>query len=177
MEKLIAKRYIKALKDSSDITQMENITTLFSALSESFKDKKFVQIIDSPNVSMMDKSDILLKAVESAKSEKINNFMKLLIEHKRINIIPAIAEALRKDVALSTKTYEGIVYSNNDVDAKTMQELSSGLSKKFDSKISLVFIKNNFDGIKVNVEDLGVEINFSKTRINNQIIEHIIKAI
>jgi F-type H+-transporting ATPase subunit delta len=177
MEKLIAKRYIKALKDSSDITEMENITTLFSALSESFKDKKFVQIIDSPNVSMMDKSDILLKAVESAKSEKINNFMKLLIEHKRINIIPAIAEALRKDVALSTKTYEGIVYSNNDIDAKTIQELSSGLSKKFDSKISLVFIKNNFDGIKVNVEDLGVEINFSKTRINNQIIEHIIKAI
>lgn len=177
MENIIAKRYIKALKEGADIAQMENMTMIFSTLSESFKDKKFVQIIDSPNVSFSDKSTILLQAVESAKSEKINNFIKLLVENKRINIIPAIAEALRKDVALSTKTYEGIVYSNNDIDTKTVQELSSGLSKKFDSKISLVFIKNNFDGIKVNVEDLGIEINFSKTRINNQIIEHIIKAI
>ena len=177
MEKLIAKRYIKALKDGSDIEAVESLTTVFSVLAESFRDKKFVQIMDNPNVSVGDKSTILLKAVESVKSEKINNFIKLLAENRRINIIPAIAEALRKDVALSTKTYEGIIYSNNNIDTKVIEELSSGLSKKFDSKISLVFVKNSFDGIKVDVEDLGVEINFSKTRINNQLIEHIIKAI
>ncbi len=177
MEKLIAKRYIKALKDGSDAEVVGIATNIFSALAESFKDKKFVQIMDNPNVSISDKSTILLKAVESVKSEKINNFIKLLAENRRINIIPAIAEALRKDVALSTKTYEGIIYSNNNIATKVIEELSSGLSKKFDSKISLIFVKNNFDGIKVDVEDLGVEINFSKTRINNQLIEHIIKAI
>lgn len=177
MEKLIAKRYIKALKESFDSELMENVNSVFFALAELFKNEKFIQIIDNPNVSIKDKSDILLKAVESAKSEKINNFIKLLVENKRITIIPAIAEALRKDVALSTKTYKGIIYSNSDVDAKVIQELSGSLSKKFDSKISLVFIKNKFDGIKVDVEDLGLEINFSKTRINNQLIEHIIKAI
>jgi F-type H+-transporting ATPase subunit delta len=177
MENLIAKRYIKALKDGSENTFMGNVTTVFSALAESFKDEKFIQIIDNPNVSMSNKSDILLAAVKSAKSEKINNLIKLLVEKKRINIIPAIAEALRKDVALSTKTYEGIIYSNSDIDAKKITELSAGLSKKFDSKISLVFVKNDFDGIKVDVEDLGIEINFSKTRINNQLVEYIIKAI
>ena len=177
MEKLIAKRYIKALKESFDTELMGNVNSVFFALAESFKNEKFIQIIDNPNVSNKDKSDILLKAVESAKSEKINNLIKLLVENKRITTIPAIAEALRKDVALSTKTYKGIIYSNRDVDAKVIQELSGSLSKKFDSKISLVFIKNNFDGIKVDVEDLGLEINFSKTRINNQLIEHIIKAI
>lgn len=177
MENLIAKRYIKALKDGSETALMEKVYTVFSALAESFKDEKFIQIIDNPNVSMSNKSDILLTAVKSAKSEKINNLIKLLVEKKRINIIPAIAEALRKDVALSTKTYEGVIYSNSNIDAKIIAELSAGLSKKFDSKISLVFVKNDFDGIKVDVEDLGIEINFSKTRINNQLIEHIIKAI
>ena len=58
-----------------------------------------------------------------------------------------------------------------------MQELSSSLSKKFDLNISLEFVENDFNGIKVDVEDLGVEINFSKSRINSQMIEHIIKAI
>jgi F-type H+-transporting ATPase subunit delta len=38
-------------------------------------------------------------------------------------------------------------------------------------------VKNDFNGIKVAVEGLGIEINFSKDRIDSQIIEHIIKAI
>ncbi len=177
MEELIAKKYIKAIVDGSNISDIQNIAAVFSSLAISFKDEKFLNIIDSPNVSSSDKESILLDGVKSAGSEKINNFVKLIVENKRINIIPAIAEEMRKDLARTTKTYEGTVYSDSDIDAKVISELSSGLSKKFDSKITLVFVKNNFNGIKVDVEDLGIEINFSKTRINNQLIEHIIKAI
>ncbi len=177
MEELIAKRYIKAMNSGSDIESVQSTSEVFSVLAESFKDDKFVQIIDNPNVSAKDKSEILLEAVKSANSSQVNNLIKLLVENKRINIIPAIAEELRKDVAASTKTYEGIIYSDSEIDAKVMQELSKGLSKKFDLNISLEFVKNDFNGIKVDVEDLGIEINFSKTRINSQMIEHIVKAI
>ena len=177
MEELIAKRYIKALKEGSDIESMQNMTVVFSALAEAFKDAKFVQIIDNPNVSKEQKLEILLAAVKPAKSENVDSLVKILVENNRMNIIPALAEGMRKDTANSIKTYSGVVYSDSDIDAKVMQDLSSGLSKRFDSNISLDFVKDNFDGIKVDVEDLGVEINFSKTRINNQIIEHIVKAI
>jgi len=174
MEELIAKRYIKAIKSGSN---MEDMAVVFSTLAESFKDDKFIQIIDNPNVSSKDKSEILLEAVSSANSNEINNLIKLLVENKRINIIPAIAQEIKKDIANTSKIYEGVIYSDSDIDDKLIADLSSGLSKKFDSTITLVFIKNDFNGIKVDVEDLGIEINFSKTRINNQIIEHIIKAI
>ena len=177
MEELIAKRYIKAMTSGSDTASIQNMTDVFSVLAEAFKDEKFVQIIDSPNVSTNEKSEILLESVKSADSGQINNLIKLLVENKRINIIPAIAQELRKDLCASTKTYEGLVYSDSEIDAKTMEELSNGLSKKFDANISLVFVKNDFNGIKVDVEDLGVEINFSNTRINSQMIEHIVKAI
>jgi F-type H+-transporting ATPase subunit delta len=80
-------------------------------------------------------------------------------------------------LADTTKTYSGFVYSDSKIDDKVIKGLSAGLSKKFDSTISLQFVKNNFNGIKVDVEDLGIEIDFSKLRINSQIIEHIIKAI
>ena len=146
-------------------------------MAESFKNDKFIAIIDNPNVSANDKSEILLEAVKSAKSNQINNLIKLLAENKRINIIPAMAEEMRKELARSRKTYKGVIYSDSNIDNKLISELSTGLSKKFDSTISLVFVKNNFDGIKVNVEDLGIEINFSKARINTQMIEHIVKAI
>ena len=177
MEELIAKKYIKAIKNSFDVASMENVSSIFSTLAESFKNAKFVQIIDNPNISKDQKQAILLDAVKSANSNEVNNLIKLLVEHNRLNIIPAIAEVMRKDIANTTKTYIGTVYSDSDIDTKVLEDLSSGLSSKFDSKISLDFIKNDFNGIKVNVEDLGVEINFSKTRINSQIIEHIVKAI
>jgi len=80
-------------------------------------------------------------------------------------------------LAIATKTYEGIICSDTEIDAKVIKELSAGLSKKYDATISLVFIKNDFNGLKVEVEGLGIEINFSKDRIDSQIIEHIIKAI
>ena len=162
MEELIAKRYIKALKSNSDLESMKSVTTIFSALAESFRNDKFVKIIDSPNIDVKDKSKILLDAVKEANSNKVNNFIKLLVENKRINIIPAIANELKKDLAKSTKNYEGVIYSDTDIDTKLIEDLSAGLSKKFDSKIFLASVKNDFNGIKVDVEGLGIEINFSK---------------
>jgi len=177
MEELIAKRYIKAIRESSDSNVMQEMSIIFSALNELFNDTKFISIMNNPEVSRDEKLKILLAAVESAKSEKINNFIKILVENKRINIIPALAEGMRKDIANTTKKYNGVVYSDSDINEKVIQDLSSGLSKKFDSTITLDFIKTDFDGIKVDVDDLGIEINFSKSRINSQIIEHIVKAI
>ena len=177
MEELIAKRYIKAIKSSSDIATLSNMSEIFSVIAESFKNDKFTQIINNPNVSQNQKSDILLDAVKSANSNEVDNLIKLLSEHNRLNIIPAIAEVMRKDLADTSKTYAGVVYSDSDIDAKVIQDLSDGLGRKFGSNISLTFVKDDFNGIKVDVEDLGIEINFSKTRINNQIIEHIVKAI
>jgi F-type H+-transporting ATPase subunit delta len=177
MEELIAKRYIKSIKSSSDTASMQNMLTIFSTLAQSFKDEQFVQIIDNPNISRTKKLEILLEAVKSANSKQVDNLIKLLVEKNRIGIIPALAEGIRKDLNASTKTYKGLVYSDSNIDNKVIQDLGIGLSKKFDSKISLEFIKNDFNGIKVDVEDLGIEINFSKSRINSQIIEHIVKAI
>ncbi len=177
MEELIAKKYTKAILEGVNAKSVKSIATVFSTLADSFKDEKFVNIIDNPYINRSEKSDILLDAVKSVKSKEVNNFIKLLVENKRINIIPAIAEEMRKNLANSTKTYQGVIYSNSSIDAKIIAELSKGLSKKYDSKITLMFVKDDFDGIKVNVEDLGIEINFSKSRINNQMIEHIIKAI
>jgi len=177
MEELIAKKYIKALNTDSDLVTMQNVSEVFSVLADSFSNDKFVSIISNPNVAAADKSVILLDAVKSAQSDKINNLIKLLVENKRINIIPAIAKELEKNIANTTKTYNGIIYSDSDIDAKVITELSNGLNKKFDATITLEFVKNDFNGIKVEVVGLGVEINFSKDRIDSQIIEHIIKAI
>jgi F-type H+-transporting ATPase subunit delta len=156
---------------------LANMSEIFSELALSFKDEKFTNIIANPGVSSQDKTNIILEAVESANSEQLNNFIKLLGENKRLNVIPYLAVALKKDIAQSTKVYQGVVYSDSDIDAGVIKNLGDGLGKKYDSQITLDFVKNEFDGVKVDVEDLGIEINFSKSRIDDQIIEHIVKAI
>ena len=177
MEELIAKRYVKALTSGLDIETVKKLSTVFFALSQSFNDTKFMEIVCSPNVTKEQKLEILLGAVKDTDSKEIENFIKILVENKRIEIIPAVAECLRKDIADLTKTYSGKVYSDSEIDPQVMKDLSTGLGNKFDASITLEFIKDNFDGIKVDVEDLGVEINFSQARINSQMIEHIVKAI
>jgi F-type H+-transporting ATPase subunit delta len=177
MSELVAKRYIKALKNEMDNDSLVTLCEIFSELASFFKDEKFKNVISNPSISSSDKTNIILDAVKSAGSDKVNNFIKLLGENKRLEVIPSLAEALKKDIAMSTKTYHGVVYSDSDIDSSVIKNLGDGLGKKYDSKITLDFVKSDFDGVKVDVEDLGIEINFSKSRINDQIIEHIVKAI
>ena len=173
----VAKRYIGALKQDTDAKSLQIIADIFTELALSFDDENFKNVINNPSVKADDKTNILLDAVKSAKSDVLNNLIKLLSEHKRLNIIPAIAVEMKKDLARSKKRFTGTVYSDEKITAKVIKDLSTGLGAKYDSKIDLDFVQNDFNGIKVDVEGLGIEINFSKTRINNQIIEHIVKAI
>lgn len=177
MQELIAKRYVKALIEAVGADSLENVSVIFDALSQQFSDAKFVQIMSSADIASTEKEAILIASVEKSGSTELTNFIKLLVEQKRIDIIPAIAKALTKAIAKTNKQYTGTVYSDSDIDAASITGLSEGLSKKVDASVTLEFVKTDFDGIKVEVEDLGVEVNFSKTRLNTQLVEHILKAI
>jgi len=177
MEALIAQRYVKALTSVMDAASLANTKTLFDALADAYKEKAFTDIINDPEIESKAKEAMLLSVVEGAKSKAINNLIRLLSEKGRLAIVPAIAEVLRQTLAKMNKTYEGKVYSNAAVEPATLATLSSDLSKKMDATISLAFVASDYDGIKVEVEDLGVEVSLSKSRLNAQLIEHILKAI
>ncbi len=177
MNELIAKKYVKALYNSMDMESLENAAAVFKALAEALSDPAVAAVINAPQVSKEQRTEILLGAVKEAGSKEIENLIKLLVENKRVALIGDIAVVLEKLIAEIKKSYRGTVYSDSEIDSKVLAELGEGLGKKFDSTITLSFVQSDFDGIKVDVEDLGVEISFSKSRINKEIVEHILKAI
>lgn len=177
MNELIAKKYVKALTSAFDTASLQNVMEVLDALNEALADSSVSKVIYAPQVSKEQRAEIVLSAIEKADSKEVENFVKILVEKDRIALVGDIAEVLRKYIADQNKSYTGIVYSNSDIDEKVLNELGAGLGKKFDSTISLQFERSDFDGIKVDVEDLGIEISFSKSRISNQIVEHILKAI
>lgn len=177
MEAMIAKRYVKALSAVMDEAGLENTQVLFEALSSAFKEASFASIINDPQISSDAKVQLLLSIVESAQSETINNLIRLLAEKGRLSIIPAMTEELRLLLANSRKTYKGKVYSKSEVEPAMLSALGSDLGNKMGASVSLAYVASDYDGIKVEVEDLGVEVSLSKSRINTQLVEHILKAI
>lgn len=177
METMIAQRYVKALASLLDAASLANTKVIFDALADAFETKAFADVIHDPLIDAAVKTELLLAAVEAAQSDAVNNLIRLLAEKGRLPLIPAVAEALRLHLADLEKLYHGKVYSNTAVDAATLETLGRDLGKKLDATVTLSFVEADYDGIKVEVADLGVEVSLSKTRLNAQMIEHILKAI
>lgn len=176
-QELIAKRYIKPLIEVCDQASLENMAELFKAVAVSFENPKFIQIMRSNDVEAGAKTQLILDMVAPASSATVNNFVKLLAENGRLNLIPAIAGELSRAINSQKRLYKGRIYSFTVLDQNTIDAVASDLGKKLDATISLEFVPSNCDGIRVEVDGLNVEIDFSKGRLNNQMVEHILKAI
>jgi F-type H+-transporting ATPase subunit delta len=73
--------------------------------------------------------------------------------------------------------YIGRLYSNEDIAIDEIKVLEDKFSKKFNSSIKLNFEKKDVDGIKIDIDSLGIEIGFSRERVQTAMLEHILKAI
>jgi F-type H+-transporting ATPase subunit delta len=93
MVDIVANRYVKALVENSSLDELKVYLAELKVLSEAFKDEDFEIIVQSPQVSEEQKIEILVSCVEDM-SKKVKNLIKLLSEHKKLEIIPFIKEKL-----------------------------------------------------------------------------------
>ena len=177
MKEQIAKRYTDALIEGMSTDDLVATQEIFASLATVIEDDKTKDIFYSPYVEDKVREEVLLAAVASAKSDTINNTIKLLVEKRRINIIGAIADSLALLVAQQSKTYDGKVYANSKVKKATLTKFGTSIGKKLDAKIAFEAVEDEYNGVKVAVDDLGVEVSFSKSNVRNQMIQHILKSI
>jgi len=129
----------------------------------------------SPEIKEERKAQLLLDAFQPD-NPKIVNLIKLLAQKRRLSIFPALAKELRVQLALRERRFSGCVYSDFDLEAEDLAKLEEALSKRVGGTIQLRRC-GEYDGIKVEVDIVGVEIDFSRSRIKKQLIETILKAI
>ena len=173
---LVAKRYVKALMSKRDNESLNTIYNVLKAISAAYNDKKFLNIISSTDVRNDEKVDFILSLLDT-NDETIINLVKLLGDKKRLNIIPEIVNGLKIELAVLNNSYTGIVYTNKELDSSDMDKLNLQFSKKFNVNLELSQNICDYDGIKVDIDGLGVEIGFSKERLKSQMIDHILKAV
>ena len=176
MSILVAKKYVKALIMDSDISKISQVNDALKLITTAFASDKFKRIISSVDVKASEKVNLINSFVET-QNTTVANLVQLLSDNKRLNIIPVISSELDKEVSKLTNTYNGIVYSNEKLGDEYISKLEADFAKKFECKLSLVNDVCNYDGIKVNIEGLGVEISFAKNIFKSQMIEHILQAV
>ncbi len=177
MEELIAKRYVHALLSITKSNEKENLAEVLHNLAISIQDEKILEMIESPIISTEQKVQALLDSLGKGAGKKLINFIKILGEHNRLSSIPTISKILNLEIRKESNEYEGIVKSNVTLDADALTELEETLKRYTGSTVKLKQEESDLDGIKVAVEDLGIEVNFSKERVKEQLIDFIKKSL
>lgn len=177
MSGAIAKKYVNALIESCSDSELKDIALSLTSLKKAFELDKFNNIILSPDVTMQEKEKLVLSLTENNTNSKFQNFIKLLSSNDRLTLIPLIVKELKYQFALKNNTFSGKVSTNFVVTEAQLKTLEENFSKKFNATIKLEANDTAYPGIKVELDDLGVEVSFSLERLKAQMTEHILKAI
>jgi len=176
MEELIAKRYVKALLEVISSKEKSRYSEVLNSIASIFNSADIYEKITSPLISSTEKVAFILNGVAD-KDVHLINFIKILGENGRLDLIPTIAKSLNQELQKERNEYEGIVTSSNKLDDAELLNLENSLRSYTGSTIKLIQQKSNLDGIKVTVDDLGIEVNFSKQRVKEQLIDFITKSL
>ena len=176
MSELIAKRYVNALSEVASSEQKVTYSEVLTAIAGLFEDAKIADRLTSPLISSTQKTAFILDGMKGADSN-LENFIKILGENSRLDLIPSIAKTLKQELQKESGQYEGVVTSSNTLSDADLADLQNSLKKYTGSSIKLTQQKSDLEGIKVTVEDLGIEVNFSKQRVKEQLIDFITKSL
>lgn len=175
MEELIAKRYAQALTSVS--TDLSGVLEVLNALAEAFGSSEVKSTLTSPIVSSEKKTEMILAAVGENAGGSLINFIKILGENNRLYLIPAIAKVLNAEQQRISNQYEGVVKSASSLNEASLNTLEETLKKYTGATIKLKQEQSDLDGLRVLVDDLGIEVNFSKQRVKEQLIDFIKKSL
>ena len=176
MEELIAKRYVDALLSVANKEEIANYVKAINGIAQSYSEPKIWAMVVAPIISSDAKVDTLLASLGNDVDMKLTNFIKLLGEHKRLQLIPAIAQVLNAQLQKESNEYVGVIRSKEALDSDMVSKLEGTLNRYTGSTIKLSQKESDLDGLRVDVDDLGIEVNFSKERVKEQLIDFIMKS-
>ncbi len=177
MEELIANRYVNALVDVTSPEQRAEFSKVLSSIAELFEDESVAEMLTSPLVPADKKTSFILDGLGEESDIKLQNFIKIIGENGRLDLLPTVAKKLNQAIQKETNEYEGVVSSSNTLGDAELAELETSLKTYTGSTIKLTQVQSDLDGIKVSVDDLGIEVNFSKQRVKEQLIDFITKSL
>jgi F-type H+-transporting ATPase subunit delta len=156
----IARPYATAVfnfaNESKGLSNWSDTLVLLSAV---IQDEYIKSIIEDSKVLDSDREDLILNVCKGKLDENGSNFVKLLVENKRLLILPEISQFFEELKADAEGLIEAEIIMAEKPNQKTVDDLLKSLEKKFNKKIEgkVVIDKNIIGGTKIVVGDSVID--------------------
>jgi len=132
----IARPYAEALYQAQ-AADLAGTASWLDELAAVAQNTQLLEFADSPKVSDAQLLDLISGVVKTALPEAGKNFLRLVIENRRLVSVPEIAQQFRALKNAQSGTADAIVFSAFAIDAAALADLSTTLEKRFARKLNL----------------------------------------
>ncbi len=150
----IARPYAEALfkSCSKDLVGASGWVDELGAIAE---DAALQQFADSPKATSGQVFDLIISVSKSALSDQAKNFLRTVVENKRLSVLPEIAAQFRVLKNAQSGSSDALIYSAFPIDGDALAGVAAMLEKRFGRKLnaSVVVQPELIGGIRVVVGD------------------------
>ena len=137
---VVTSRYAKAILDlateKKKVEQVEADMKDLSAMLEASDELR--ALVHDPRISKAKQQDVVKALVSKAKFQDItSNFLNVLIENRRLNILGAVIKRVHQDLAKMRGERVAKIKVAQDMSAKQIKELEASLAKASGSTVTL----------------------------------------
>jgi len=150
----IARPYAEALFKATS-SDLSGAAVWIEALQAIASNPQLQQFADNPNVTNTQVFDVIAGVVKVDLPEKAKNFLRTLIENRRLSALPEIAEQFRVLKNAQSGSSDAVVYSAFTIDGAALADLAATLEKRFGRRlnVSVQLQPDLIGGVRVVVGD------------------------
>jgi F-type H+-transporting ATPase subunit delta len=177
MNELIAKRYAKALMELVPQKELPALLESLRTIRKAFAAPEAAELIASPLAGATRKFELLVAPLDEKIDARLYRLLVVMNEKGRLDLVPDLTEILDYEIKKRSNRFEGNVEADAALPKEKIKRLEEVLASYSGAKIKLKQTNKNGDGLRVSVEDLGLEISFSKTRVKSDLLDFIQRAL
>ena len=150
----IARPYAEALF-KAQASDLAGTAAWLDELAAVADNAQLQQFADNPRVTDAQVFELISGVVRSALPEAGKNFLRLVIENRRLGALPVVAQQFRALKNAQGGTADAVVHSAFPIDAAALADLSATLEKRFARKLNVSVQQDEslIGGIRVVVGD------------------------
>lgn len=163
----VAKRYAKALLESS-INNIDEISDDLELIDNFiFKDESFKMFFSHPVVSLKDKKETIKETFQNKINSITLNFLETLLDEGRFNIFSTIFDVFQKEKNNLKNIKILDVFYAYEIDEEQKTRLKDKLSNKFNKEVILNYQKDEtiLGGLVIKFEDKIIDLSL-KTKFD-----------
>lgn len=152
----LARRYAQALFEIVESASLDTTETELRAAVQLIQENEGItKVLNHPHVSIMEKKELINKVLGGHISSMVLNFLYLIVDRRRQNLLPIILSDFSKMADEARQTVEAKVSSVKKLSAEQEKSLQEALAKTTGKNIRLVCESHPelIGGIKVQVGD------------------------